>query len=151
VIVSQGKATANFSQLDLGKHLDVVLDAVDQGYTVNHLNLTDTKLTVKHVYNDLLPWFKNNISVNVIDISNNQMSASIPEEKILLEFGITVNNDSTVFISGSPADLGKSIIAVNTGFSESTIQLLLNHCEHANKSIEERDKSKAESVKKTES
>jgi len=124
---------------------------VDQGFNINHLNLTDTKLSVKNVYKDLLPWFKNNISVNIIDISNNQMTASIPEEKILKEFGITISNDATVFISGSPADLGKSIIAENTGFSEHTIQLLLNHCEHASKSMDERNKSKAESVKKTES
>jgi len=98
----------------------------------------------------LLPWFKNNISVNVIDISNNQMTSSISEDKLLKEFGIEASADSSIFTPGSPADLGKSIVAKDTGFSERTIELLLNDCDHATKSKEERAKSQAESAKKTE-
>lgn len=136
--------------MDLSKHLDTVLDAVDQGFSVKTLNLNDTKLTVKHVYNDLLPWFKNNNSVNVIDISNNQMTSSISEKELLKAFGIESSADPPVFTPGSPADLGKSIEARDTGFSERTIELFLNDCDHASKSKEDRAKSEAESVKKTE-
>jgi len=69
----------------------------------------------------------------------------------LKEFGIEIlSSGSQKFIAGSPADQGKSIIANNTGLSEKTIKLLLNECDHARKSKNERSLSQAESLKKSE-
>jgi len=47
--VCKGQETANFAGMDLSKHLETVLDAVDQGFSVKTLNLNDTKLTVKQL------------------------------------------------------------------------------------------------------
>jgi len=67
VVVSKGtKFTADFSNLDLSKqiNLEMALNAVDQGYEVTTLNLTDTNLTPSQITNDLLTWFKSNATVN---------------------------------------------------------------------------------------
>lgn len=148
--MSKGQETANFAGLDLTTHLDIVLDSVDQGFTVINLNLTDTKLNGDHFKNNLLPWFKNNISVTVIDISNNLLNSSVSEVAILKEFGVEMTQDTPNFIPGSPAYQGKSIIAKDTGLSDNTIKLLLNEGEHATKAKEDREKSIQASQKKTE-
>lgn len=101
--MSKGQETANFAGMDLRNHLDIVLDSVDQGFTVINLNLTDTKLNGDHFKNNLLPWFKNNISVTVIDISNNLLNSSVSEVAILKEFGVEMTQDTPNFIPGSPA------------------------------------------------
>lgn len=156
IVVAKGKDTADFAGIDVSKHLELVLDSVDQGQSVQTLSLADTNLNHNLLVNELLPWLKSSKSVDVLDISNNSFMVNMKtkekdevESKLLKEFGIELPpNASPYYRPGSAADQGKQIKAENTNLTPETQKLLLNDDEHGLKAREEKEKSAAASKKK---
>jgi len=134
-MISKGTDSADFSGLNLNKHLELALNSVDQGFTVKTLNLSNTNLS-NNFKNEFMPWFQSNNSVMNVDISGNNLKHL--EKEILVLFGIDSSQGTPTLIPGTAAHLGKQILASNTGLSHNTIALLLNESEPSVKAREDR-------------